>query len=307
MRARDERHHFYRYSGMLIGSQMELPEWVPFAVDPADEVDICLAIDPNLPGPAHDDGASHWDGETLSFTIDDVGRWSVGAGTTIRIARFPGASDAAIRAFTLGSAWAAIGYQRGWAMLHGSCVEIGNKAVLFCGAQEQGKSTMAAALIARGHRLLVDDLARVERSEDVAQIYPSAPRLKLWRDTIDQLDWNGNIVAQDDFRDEKFHLSVPSRGPVGPAALGAIVLLEWGEEHSLSPVTGSAAVQAVLKAATYRSEMLTAMGSHASQAAKIAEVIAMVPVLKLVRPRDLNLISESCNLVEQRFCYVQTN
>ena len=52
--------------------------------------------------------------------------------------------------------------------IHASCVAIGAKAVLLCGASGSGKSDLALRLIDRGARLVADDYTIVARAGDRA-------------------------------------------------------------------------------------------------------------------------------------------
>jgi len=171
---------------------------------------------------------------------------------------------------------------------------------MFSGAQEAGKSTMAAAMMARGHRLLVDDLARVDppAANDPAQIYPVSSRLKLWQQAVDHFGWSGRVLLQDHFRDEKYHLRASEATSAASEPLSAIILLAWGDGVSLEPLAGGEAVRSVIEAATYRAEMLDAMGLQTRQAAIIAAIVATVPVYRLTRPRDFALLGQLCAMLE---------
>lgn len=64
--------------------------------------------------------------------------------------------------------------------LHASAVEVGGRAVAFLAGHRSGKSSLAAAFLAAGHRLLSDDLLAVE--EDGAGFHglPGYPQMRLW-------------------------------------------------------------------------------------------------------------------------------
>ncbi|MGW6225990.1 hypothetical protein ACWFQT_02640 [Cellulosimicrobium cellulans] len=53
-------------------------------------------------------------------------------------------------------------YLRGVAVLHGSAVDVGGRAVAFVGASGMGKSTMATLLCAAGGAVITDDVLRVD-------------------------------------------------------------------------------------------------------------------------------------------------
>ncbi len=291
--------HYYRHSSLSVRSQLALPEWNECSADGAPkEADVSIRliesaedqIEEQLPagGPDH-----------IAFSVADTGRWAVRNGCEIRVEPARDADPRALRLFTLGSAWGALGYQRGLAMLHGSAVTQGNGVVLFGGTQEQGKSTMAAAMIARGAKLVSDDLSRVDTDETSrAVIYPSSRRLKLWQGAIDQFGMRDRVIARDLFREEKFHCAVDATAHQDPLQLSAIILLEWGDEVSLEPLSGGGAVRAVLQDTCYRPEMLEVMERTGEQAAIVARIVGGTSVFRLTRPRDFAKLSEVCELVE---------
>lgn len=75
--------------------------------------------------------------------------------------------------------------RRGLPTLHASVVVVGGSAVAFLGAKGGGKTTAATALIAAGHRLLVDDLLTVQVASDGSAWAESGyPMLRLWPEQV---------------------------------------------------------------------------------------------------------------------------
>jgi hypothetical protein len=71
--------------------------------------------------------------------------------------------------------------RRGRFMLHASAVHIpGVGTVAFAGETGRGKSTLAAALAARGGRLLTDDCLAIDFIEGEPYAVPGYPGLRLW-------------------------------------------------------------------------------------------------------------------------------
>lgn len=64
--------------------------------------------------------------------------------------------------------------------LHGTVVDIGGGAVAFLGDCGFGKSTLGASLLARGCRLLSDDLVALDQRPGGWTVHPGIPRLKLY-------------------------------------------------------------------------------------------------------------------------------
>lgn len=287
----------YRHSGLFVASALELPEWSAFACGNGSAPDVIIDYGE---GPLPDLGGERIkaEGDSLSFSIEGIGGWEVESGR--RITLHPGAASESeqLRLFTLGSAWGALGYQRGYAMWHGSAVARGGRAVLFCGDAGQGKSTFAAALLARGGTLVADDLSRVELVADSVLVHPSSARIKLWDEAIARLGWQDRAIQRDWFREDKFHCAVADHAGGGPPLpLDAVVVLEQGEAVALTRLKGGEALTALLSGTIYRPEMVDAMGKWGEQAALAARIAGQAPVYRLTRPKDFAALDETCDAV----------
>ncbi len=285
----------YRHSGCIVQSQLELPEWRAFLIEAAGEPDIAIRLAGDLGTDVAPDHAPLVDGNALSFSVPDVGTWRITGGAEIAVQPAGDPASIEVRLFTLGSAWGALGYQRGWAMLHGSAVLGPKGAVLFCGPQGAGKSTMAAALSLQGLPLVGDDLSRVEagRADRPARIYPSSTRHKLWAEAIEALGLSERGRVQDWFRSDKYHLDADTSVPVDlPVPLAGIYVLEYGKRFSVERLGGGDAAIAVLRETAYRPHFLEAMGRLSEQAVYAAQIAASVPVWRLTRQADLAQLSD---------------
>ena len=285
--------HRFRHSGLLVESARALPEWSAFAVkdDGACDVRIVMADPQSI---ETGDGNAAMEGGALRFAIEGIGAWEMAGGRTIRVVPDARAGPAELRLFTLGSAWSAIGLQRGHAVWHGSAVTRNGRTLMICGPQGAGKSTLAAAMLAKGWRLVADDLARIEVPRGhVARIYPSATRLKLWSDAVERLGWQDRILHRDYFRADKFHCEAGGAG-IEPLPLSAIVVLEEAATLSTERLTGHAAVTGAFSAALYRPDQLDALKAWPVQTALAATICAATPVYRLTRPRTPEGLAESC-------------
>lgn len=74
-------------------------------------------------------------------------------------------------------------YQLGVPSLHASAVEIDGGAVAFLGMAGRGKSTMAAAFVRRGFRLLADDLLTLEERADGILGGRGQSSMRVWAQT----------------------------------------------------------------------------------------------------------------------------
>lgn len=104
-------------------------------------------------------------------------------GGQIRCWPAPGVSDATIQHLYLNQVLPLAISQQGKLVLHGSAVEVGDRAVAFIGASGKGKSTLAASFASSGFRFLTDDGLVVEALDGEYQVMPSHPSIRLWEDS----------------------------------------------------------------------------------------------------------------------------
>lgn len=279
----------YRCAGLSIASQIELPEWAPFACV-APDATIQFAL--KAPAPLPDDTHFRVAGHNCDFTVPDVASYRVQAGWRVEITPAPDAGEREIRLFLLGSAWGILNYQRGNFALHAGIVRArdadGDPGCLaFCGASGAGKSSTVAHLLGAGFELWSDDLT-ICQLDEVPLVWPSTRRLKLWRASLDALGRACDDLERDQLRQEKFHWTLESPRSLAhqlPLPLRAIYLLEWGEAEAIR-LRGLEALRGFVEAATYRGTVLSDMGAAAPYWEQCARIVGSVPVWRLKRPRD---------------------
>lgn len=273
---------YYEYAGLRVRSEIEIPEWVSFAraADSGEpNVSIFLNSPRAVPPPSILTRDEH------VFFMPAVGAYRVRGGAEIFVTPHPETGARELRLFLLGSAWGTLCYQRAILLLHASVVQMGDAAIGFCGPPQAGKSSLAAALVAQGHSLISDDLCRVDFTADGKPlVYPSAPRLKLWDDALENFQRSALELERDHFRLNKFHVPLRQPSPSAPAALDALYILRWGDLN-VARVRGTRALQNLARAATYRGDLLEPMGIVTEHWARMAKVVRHVPVSILTRPK----------------------
>ena len=275
----------YRYQGVTVLSDQEIPVLAHFAISPGESAcDVGIRFDNRDPEHLPDDF-------TLEFR--DVATFTIRGSREIVVVPRPAASLHKVHLFLTGSVWGALMYRRGALMIHASAVCAGSGAVAFCAKSGYGKSTLAALLSAEGHRLISDDLCCINLSgEGPAMVYPSIPRLKLWRDAAQELGWKPREKEDDHFRQDK-HLYV-KRAPdcLPPVPLRALYILGWGAP-GISRLTGFPAITRLLAAATWRGDLLLAAGKPEEHFAQCSELLKKVECWEFRRPRDLTQLTEN--------------
>jgi hypothetical protein len=199
----------YELYGLRLASALELPE-LPRASSGDVDVELEL-VEPGALGsfasPEPADPALANRIETNAEGCDIVwggdARVRISAGRRVRVDARRGVEIAALRAALLGPVWGVILAQRGLLPLHASAVDIGGGAVALAGASGQGKSTMAAALLERGHALLSDDISAVAWHGDVPSILPAFPQQKLEPESLAAIGKSAESLAPVHSRESK--------------------------------------------------------------------------------------------------------
>jgi hypothetical protein len=183
--------------------------------------------------------------------------------------------------------------EQGDVALHASGVEIGGEAVLFAGPTMYGKTTLAAALSARGHRLLCEDTARCALAPEPA-VFPGPAVVRLRADVAARLHVpNATGRRMPDGRVPLIY-DIERRGTGAPVRLRAIVLLRPGPDVQLSVVPGHQAARDLF-AITFR---LPLAEQRSAAFARVVDIVAKVPVLDLRRPLTLESIDEVAREIE---------
>jgi hypothetical protein len=128
-------------------------------------------------------------------------------------------------AFVIGTAM--LCYFKAWRRLclHAAVLSRDQIAVLLCGPSGAGKSSLAAAMQARGWRVVVEDLAVLEWDGPVARVRPGYGRVRLWRDSVEglALDERASQIA---YGADKHYLPVRTQRDWSPALSRLVFLRE---------------------------------------------------------------------------------
>lgn len=296
----------YRYAAYTLGvhSEIEIPELL---ADPHAPADVTIRI-----GPVHrsQDGAPRGlDGQFITprhacMTWDGFGTYCMRDGREVMVSPVPGAEPRAVRAPILGIGLAMLLVQRGLFSLHASAVDCDGVGVAFVGEKGFGKSTMAATLFGRGHRLLTDDVLVVDdapiRSAPLA--LPAFPQLKLLPESAKSaLGEDPALLPRLTAAHEKRVRRAHERFASEPVPLRCIYTLAEGPEIAIVPLAPQvAALQLVAHsiAGRYR-ETLDRNGGAAAHLRRCIELLKRVEVFRLERPFHLGQLSQVAELVER--------
>lgn len=219
-------------------------------------------------------------GDTLLRWGDGDGGWLIRAGRTAVLGFSPqDPPDPAWLRVLLDSVLASVALGRGAEALHAGAVSIGGGAVAVLGGTGAGKTSLVAALLARGHPLVADDVLVLAGPREA---WPAPPVISLdaARARNGALAGVGELIAH--LGDEDWvHVA---RTADGPLPLRALVILDRRAD--------AAAVELIGEPAPFRAlfgHLLNSGGTAAREQARFAAVAGLaeaVPVLRLVAPLD---------------------
>ena len=281
--------HHYRAYGLRIRSEIEVPFTVPGAEAEPDLTIRLGAVPVSLR-----DVTSVWGGWQAApgrvlLNVRGTARYLIAErGREVVVDPCEG-SGGAVRAFLLGSVLGACLQQRGRLTLHASAVETDAGAALFAGPQGVGKSTLLAALLHRGYRMLADDVSAITLDADGSpQVSGAFPHLRLWADVMDLLRWNGTERAIEEVRGARSKWCVPvERFRDAPLAVRAVFVLSahGGDSIAIWPAPASTAFASLVEH-TYRPRLVRELGLERRHFRMVGATVRHAPVIRVGRPRD---------------------
>ncbi len=217
------------------------------------------------------------------------------AGDTIALTVIPGGNSPV--PYVLGRVFAVWLELQGVPVLHGSCFATEQGAIGLLADSGTGKTTLAAALVAAGYRLLTDDLVPLLYEGPDAIIYPGIPMSRLWPDTLAALVPDGARATPIHPDSSKCKLvddgSGPARFASTPLPLRRLFILERGKvsDVRITRLSPAAAVMALIRY-SYRPELCQVLGLQAARLPLLAALMQSVCVDLLQYPSGFAQLSQ---------------
>ncbi len=290
---------YYSAFGLTIASDMEFPELVELAAVCRTDLSVQQAHI------AEDDTSSylihrlyfHSSPDRLLLEIPGIARFRVSHGKLIEYDPAPGIDDQTLRLYLLGSCMGAVFHQRKLLVLHATTIKFGASCAIFAGDSGIGKSTLAAALHQQGHQVLGDDLCVVDANNNV---YPSYPQLKLWQDSTERLNIDGQGLRLIRSQVNKYAYPLNSGFFTAPLPIKTLYqLFRWNKpDFDLAEIHGLEKFRA-LRNTTYRLEYIEGtplQQSHLKNCSMLANAIRMKT---LTRPDESFEIYKLMELIDK--------
>ncbi len=276
----------YRAFGLNFHSDIVIPPLLPG--DGPIDVRIELGKTPKtLSNPILEtDWYQRSDTECL-ICIAGIANYHIANGQTIIVEPQPDVEDHMVHLWLLGSAMGALLHQRGILPLHASAIEVDYSGVLISGVSGIGKSTTAAGLLRRGHRLISDDMSAL--SLDVSGqvvVSPAYPQQKLWQDTLDNLKISSTNLVKLHYYESKYAISRQESFCNEARRVRAIYFLEYGHGKNidLQPIVGVSKLS-VLQEHVFRPFFMSP-DAFSTSIKTLAALAAQARVVKMSRQQE---------------------
>ena len=280
----------YRAYGLHVYSAIPLPFDPCPSLEAASEPDVRVRIGtvpPTLPaGPGRAVQGRVWQARPGAFLsqVEGVARCLITDGKDILVEPLGGNADD-LAAFFLNAAFAPLLQQRGLVTLQAAAVQWQAGAVLLLGPSAFGKSSLAAALVQRGHALLADDLTAVALDAGGKPLaLPAHSQQRLWARTLDLMNLRHQAGAEVRRDLEKYWIRA-ERHCAKPQPVLAVFRLDIHNrpEIDIEPLScGDAFCE--LSENTLRKQAADATGRAATHFRIVAEMARRVPMLQAMRP-----------------------
>jgi hypothetical protein len=238
---------YYTTYGLQLASELPLPELIPAPAAAADAHIRLGGVEQFPAGLNIRRPYLHVEPGLAVLSVDRAGAFLVRGGEEILAALDDSADIGLVRRYLTGTLLALLLSQRGRLVLHASAVEINGKAAAFLGAKGMGKSSIAAALLGRGHRLIADDLVPLELDGAAARAYPGFPQLKLSREIAEI----AGLPAQDlyllDGVERKLGYRLPGGFDLSPLPLTQLYVLEQAAGLAILPLSPQQSIAELLR------------------------------------------------------------
>ena len=281
---------FYHCAFQLrIASEVPLPELPSFGH--GGDVEICLRTPQAVVGRR----SIEWNGTdgTARFTFPGAGSFLVRDGNRVLVTPDLPTDLALLRLYLQGMMLAALLSQRGYFVLHASVVQMGNSAIAFVGPVGAGKSTLAAALRARGYTVVADDNAAIDLAN--LAVLPAFPSLKVYPEIARALGYDPDALEPMHASQIKRAQNLDSGFATHSIPLDRVYVLSRSKRSDIRRLTPVEAVkELILDSVPAR----WGISGDASNLAMCGQIAGCIPLYAIQTFSDLPGITEVANRIE---------
>lgn len=198
--------------------------------------------------------------------------------------------------------------RQGLVALHASAVAFEDRAVVFLSGNKGGKTSLAAAMLNLGHKLLTDDILAIEETNDVLSGRPGYPQMRMWPPLAAHFLGNFESLGVIHPSYSKRRVPIGNRG-FGQfhdvsRPLGCIYLPQRRSEGSsrldieINPVPRRESVIELIRH-SFSPNIVEATGMQPQRLSFLSRLVQRVPVRSLVYPEGLARLPAVCEALSR--------
>lgn len=279
----------YQAYNLHIASELPLPKLIETEGKP-DVVIRFSKTDDNFE-------VQHDGGKNCRGTIPGIGRFLIQNGREILVSPEAGVEAERLGLILIGPVLSVILRQRGFLVLHASCVRINDVAVAFMGTSGCGKSTLAAAFYTRGYKVLTDDIMPIKITDRAAKAFPSYPYFKLFPESLSTLGKDTTKLSSVTSKSLKLSYKFTNSFQEEPINIQRIYVLGKGEEHDIQKIKPQEAFVELVRH-TRAINLMDASESMTEHLHFCSQLIQKVSFYRFVRKPSLTDLPKLVKMVE---------
>lgn len=233
----------------------------------------------------------------LWLNIPDIAVYAVVGGSKVLIQPYSDADPGAIKLFLLGTCMGAILWQRGFTVLHGNAVRMGDGVMVCVGHSGVGKSTLATEFVRRGFPVIADDVVAVDENANVVQ---GIPRIKLWQESLDHFDIENRNLTRLRSGENKFSVKFNAVDDGVRLPVKWIFILQTGDCRfpHIKPIGAMESLPQLVEH-SYRLELVSGFGLRGSHFLNCTQIASQAMIARVIRPKAGFLLGELCDVVTE--------
>lgn len=261
---------------------------IPFPLDDVTITQVDKITEPKNPlysGDTMSIGPSEF-----SMSVEGVADFYAADGNRIEYSPHNKADNASLELYMNGSVYGAILHQRHILPLHGSSFIFDDSGVMFCGDSGAGKSSLTTSFCLNGADFLTDDVTPILFEEGKPHIWPNTGKIKLWDDSLQQLNKKKSDLTKIRPEDEKYYLSIESN-QTHAFPLNHILILQVTDDEDVSfEKVQKVEAFSYLHQEIYRREYLFAMPeTETAYLKKISSICNEASIYRVNRPKSISI------------------
>lgn len=226
------------------------------------------------------------------FTLDveDVAWFYASAGNYIEVSPYGILKKQALELYLNSTVYAAILHQRKILALHGSCFSYKCNNIMICGDSGAGKSSLTVAFCLNGGTFITDDISPVSFTSGKPYIHSLSDTIKLWDDSLAQLNIKKEGLKKILDDTDKFYFPV-KKATTGSFLLSLLFVLEINDQADVEfeEIKGVEKLT-LLRSQIYRLEMIMGMPENELLIFhQLADISNNVKIIRVKRPVDISI------------------